>query len=134
MENAKDIQQGFEEDFKGGIKEYSIDEGDIDDTTATIGISDFAQHELGDIVFVELPEVGDEVEAGKAFGNVESVKAVSELYSPVSGKVVEVNEDLQSAPELVNKDAYAAWMIKVEPSEAPKDLLSEEEYKKLTAE
>ena len=97
-------------------------------------ISDFAQHELGDIVFVELPEVGDEVEAGKAFGNVESVKAVSELYSPVSGKVVEVNEELQSAPELVNKDAYAAWMIKVEPSEAPKDLLSEEEYKKLTAE
>ena len=99
-----------------------------------VGSSDFAQHELGDIVFVELPEVGDEVEAGKAFGNVESVKAVSELYSPVSGKVVEVNEELQSAPELVNKDAYAAWMIKVEPSEAPKDLLSEEEYKKLTAE
>ena len=99
-----------------------------------VGITDYAQHELGDIVFVELPEVGDEVDAGKAFGNVESVKAVSELYSPVSGKVVEVNEELQSAPELVNKDAYAAWMIKVEPSEAPKDLLSEEEYKKLTAE
>ena len=99
-----------------------------------VGISDFAQHELGDIVFVELPEVGDEVEAGKAFGNVESVKAVSELYSPVSGKVVEVNEELQSAPELVNKDAYAAWMIKVEPSEAPTGLLSEEEYQKLIKE
>ena len=99
-----------------------------------VGISDFAQHELGDIVFVELPEVGDEVKAGQPFGNVESVKAVSELYSPVSGKVVEINEELQSAPELINKDAAAAWMIKVEPSEAPTGLLSEEEYQKLIKE
>lgn len=96
-----------------------------------VGISDFAQHELGDIVFVELPEVGETVEAGKTFGNVESVKAVSEIYSPVSGTVTEINEELANAPELINKDAYAAWMIKVEPSAEPTDLLSEEEYKKL---
>jgi glycine cleavage system H protein len=98
----------------------------------SVGISDFAQHELGDIVFVELPEVGDSVEAGEAFGNVESVKAVSEIYSPVSGTVTEVNEDLQSAPELINQDAYAAWMIKVKVSSVSDELISSDDYDELT--
>jgi glycine cleavage system H protein len=93
-----------------------------------VGISDFAQHELGDIVFVELPEVGQTVEAGKAFGNVESVKAVSEIFSPVTGTVVEVNEEIQNAPESINKDAYAAWMIKVDVTAVSGDLMTEEEY------
>lgn len=80
-----------------------------------IGITDFAQSELGDIVFVELPEVGDEIEADEPFGSVESVKTVSELYAPVSGKVVEVNEELEDSPELVNESPYEkAWMIIVE--------------------
>ena len=98
----------------------------------TVGISDFAQHELGDIVFVELPEVGEIVEAGVAFGNVESVKAVSEIYSPVSGKVTEVNEDLQNAPELINQDALAAWMIKVKVSSVSEELISSDDYDELT--
>lgn len=83
-----------------------------------IGITDFAQDELGDIVFVELPEVGDELEADEPFGSVESVKTVSELYAPVSGKVVEINEDLDDSPEYVNESPYEkAWMVVVEPSD-----------------
>src|SRR5690625_4708905 len=96
-----------------------------------IGITDFAQSELGDIVFVELPEEGDEVEANESFGSVESVKTVSELYSPVSGTVVEVNEDLEDNPEYVNDSPYEqAWMIVVEPSDDAEldDLLSDKEY------
>jgi len=86
--------------------------------TVRIGVSDFAQDELGDVVFVELPSVGDEVVAGEAFGVVESIKAVSDLYSPVSGEVVAVNEDLFDTPELVNEDPYGdGWMIEVEPSD-----------------
>nr|MDH3153333.1 glycine cleavage system protein GcvH [Bacillus licheniformis] len=84
-----------------------------------IGITDFAQSELGDIVFVELPEVGDEIKADEPFGAVESVKTVSELYAPINGKVVEVNEDLEDSPEFVNESPYEkAWMIVVEPSDA----------------
>lgn len=84
-----------------------------------IGITDFAQSELGDIVFVELPEVGDEIKADEPFGSVESVKTVSELYAPINGKVVEVNEDLGDSPEFVNESPYEkAWMIVVEPSDA----------------
>ncbi|AAU24920.1 glycine cleavage system protein GcvH [Bacillus licheniformis] len=84
-----------------------------------IGITDFAQSELGDIVFVELPEVGDEIKADEPFGSVESVKTVSELYAPINGKVVEVNEDLEDSPEFVNESPYEkAWMIVVEPSDA----------------
>jgi glycine cleavage system H protein len=101
-----------------------------------VGITDHAQESLGDIVFVELPKVGAQLEAGKAFGTVESVKAVSELYAPASGKVIEVNEALNSAPEEVNKDAHKAWMIKVElsnPAEASA-LLSAEDYEKYIAE
>src|SRR5690625_2108576 len=83
-----------------------------------IGITDFAQDELGDIVFVELPEVGDELELNEPFGSVESVKTVSELYAPVSGKVVEVNEELEDSPEFVNESPYEnAWMIVVELSD-----------------
>lgn len=78
-----------------------------------IGITDYAQDALGDVVFVNLPEVGDEVVAGESFGDVESVKAVSDLISPVSGVVLEVNEELLDAPELLNSDPYGAWIIKV---------------------
>ncbi|REI11175.1 glycine cleavage system protein GcvH [Staphylococcus felis] len=87
----------------------------VDGNVALIGITDFAQSELGDIVFVELPEVDDEVSEGETFGSVESVKTVSELYSPVSGKIIEVNEDLEDEPEAVNESPYEkAWMVKVE--------------------
>lgn len=88
-------------------------EGDI----ATVGISDYAQHALGDIVFVDLPEVGDEVTAGEDFGAVESVKAASDLISPISGEVVEINEELEDAPEKVNEDAFANWIMKVKMSD-----------------
>ncbi len=87
----------------------------VEGNTAIIGITDFAQSELGDIVFIELPEVEDELTEGETFGSVESVKTVSELYSPVSGKVVAVNENLEDAPEAVNESPYEeAWMVKVE--------------------
>ena len=82
-----------------------------------IGISDYAQHALGNVVYVDMPEVDDEVTAGEEFGAVESVKAASDLMSPVSGTVVEVNEALDDQPELVNEDAYANWIIKVELSD-----------------
>ncbi|MES3161274.1 MAG: glycine cleavage system protein GcvH [Halorubrum sp.] len=88
-----------------------------DGETALVGISDFAQDELGDVVFVELPDVGDAVTAGEAFGVVESIKAVSDLYSPVSGEVVEINDALFDQPELVNEDPYGdGWMIEVAPA------------------
>lgn len=102
-----------------------------------IGITDFAQSELGDIVFVELPEVGDEIEADEPFGSVESVKTVSELYAPLSGKVVEVNEDLEDSPELVNESPYEnAWMVVVEPADTSEfdDLLSAEQYEAVIGE
>ena len=83
-----------------------------------IGITDYAQNALGNIVYVDMPEVDDEIEAGEEFGAVESVKAASDLNAPVSGKVVEVNEALEDAPELVNQDAYANWIIKVELADA----------------
>ena len=90
----------------------------VEGNIVTIGITDFAQNELGDIVFVELPEVDDEVSEGETFGSVESVKTVSELYSPVSGKITEINEDLEDEPEAVNESPYEkAWMVKVELSD-----------------
>jgi glycine cleavage system H protein len=85
----------------------------IEGNTGTVGITDYAQNALGDIVFVELPKPGTDVEAGKPFGTVESVKAVSELYAPASGTVVEVNNELTTAPEKVNSQPYGAWMIKL---------------------
>ncbi|TMN21282.1 glycine cleavage system protein GcvH [Lentibacillus cibarius] len=102
-----------------------------EDGKVRIGITDFAQDELGDIVFVELPEVGDEIQADEPFGSVESVKTVSELYAPINGKVVEINDELEDSPEFVNESPYEkAWMIVVEPAdEAELDqLLSAEQY------
>lgn len=99
-----------------------------------VGITEFASHELGDIVFVELPEVGAEIKKGETFGTVESVKAVSDLYAPVSGKVVAVNDKLEGSPELVNQSSHKdGWMIQVQPaSEAEfKDLLASDAYEKL---
>lgn len=91
----------------------------VDGDTVTIGITEFAQSELGDIVFVELPEEGDEIAKGDDFGSVESVKTVSELYAPVSGEVLEVNEELEDSPELVNESPYEeAWMLKVKLRDA----------------
>lgn len=103
-----------------------------DDDVARIGISDFAQDELGDVVFVELPDEGDEVTKGEQFGVVESIKAVSDLYAPVSGTVVDVNEELFDGPELVNDDPYGdGWMLEVDPSDPDEvdDLLTAEEYR-----
>ena len=99
-----------------------------------IGISDFAQDALGDLVFVNLPEVGDAVTAGEAFGDVESVKAVSDLLSPVSGTVAEINEELLDAPEKLNEDPYGAWIIKVENVTACEDLLDAAAYETFCAE
>ncbi|UOB21082.1 glycine cleavage system protein GcvH [Macrococcus armenti] len=101
-----------------------------EDNVKVIGITDFAQSELGDIVFVELPEVGDEITAGSPFGSVESVKTVSELYAPISGKVVEVNDELEDSPELVNESAMdQAWMIKVEADDSElADLMDQAQY------
>lgn len=104
------------------------------DGTAVIGISDYAQHELGDVVFVNLPEAGDSCEAGEPFGDVESVKSVSDLVSPVSGTVCEVNEDLLDSPELINEDPYGAWMIKVENAEIGEELLDAAAYEAFCAE
>lgn len=109
-------------------------EGDI----AVVGITDYAQHELGDVVYVELPEVGTTVEQGKPFGVVESVKAASDLYAPVSGEVVEINTALEDAPELVNNDPYGeGWMIKVRPTDwegEKANLLDAEAYRRLIEE
>ncbi|MDP3385890.1 MAG: glycine cleavage system protein GcvH [Eubacteriales bacterium] len=85
----------------------------IEDGEAFVGISDFAQHELGDIVFVDLPSVGDEFDAQDSFGAVESVKAASDIYMPVSGVILAVNEMLEESPELINEDAYENWIIKI---------------------
>src|ERR1700680_4099937 len=85
----------------------------VNGTAGTVGMTDYAQQSLGDIVFVELPRVGAELTKGKTFGTVESVKAVSDLYSPASGTVTEVNADLTTAPENINKDAHSAWLLKI---------------------
>jgi glycine cleavage system H protein len=108
----------------------------VNDKTATIGITDHAQESLGDIVFVELPKVGAQIQAGKSFGTVESVKAVSDLYAPASGKVTAVNDALNNSPETVNKDAHSAWMIKLELSNPAEvnGLLSADDYEKYVAE
>ena len=89
----------------------------VDGNIAIVGITDFAQHAMGDLSYVDMPEVDDEFEAGEEFGAVESVKAASDLFSPVSGTVVEVNEDLEDSPELLNEDAFANWIMKIEMSD-----------------
>jgi len=109
----------------------------IEGEKVRIGITDFAQAELGDIVFVELPEVGDELEADEPFGSVESVKTVSELYAPISGKVVEVNGELEDAPEFVNESPYEkAWMVVIEPSDKSEmdKLMDAKAYEEMTKE
>lgn len=88
----------------------------VDGDIATIGISDYAQHALGNIVYVDMPEVGDEIEAGDVFGAVESVKAASDLICPVSGEVVEINEELEDTPDAINNDAFENWIMKVKMS------------------
>src|SRR5436305_13748475 len=108
----------------------------VDSGAASIGITSYAQESLGDIVFVELPKVGSEITAGKTFGSVESVKAVSDLYAPASGTVTEINGELATAPEKINKDAHIAWIMKIKlknPGEL-NSLLSAADYEKLVAE
>ncbi len=90
----------------------------VEGDTAEVGITQYAQEQLGDVVYVDLPDAGKAVTAGESFGSIESVKAVSELFAPVSGEVVEVNAELKEHPERVNKDPHAAWMIKIRPSSA----------------
>jgi glycine cleavage system H protein len=104
--------------------------------TGTIGITDYAQNSLGDIVFVDAPKVGTKVEKGATFGSVESVKAVSDLYSPVSGTVTAINDELTSSPEKINTDAHTSWIIKVELGDASElnGLLSSADYEKFIAE
>ncbi|MEG1907909.1 MAG: glycine cleavage system protein GcvH [Raoultibacter sp.] len=99
-----------------------------DGTTAIIGLSDYAQNELGDLVFVNLPEVGDEVVAGEVFGDVESVKAVSDIISPVSGTVAEVNEKVLDNPEIINEKPYEAWFIHVNDATLSPDIIDAAEY------
>jgi glycine cleavage system H protein len=103
----------------------------VQDNVGTIGITDYAQHELGDVVYVDLPEVGDTFESGEPFGSVESVKAVSEVFSPLAGEVIEVNTKLEESPELINQSPHQqAWMVKIRltnPDEL-KSLLGSEEY------
>jgi glycine cleavage system H protein len=104
--------------YPAGYK-YSKDHEwiEIDGDRGKIGITDYAQAQLGDVVFVELPEVGTKLKAGQSFGNIESVKAVSELYAPVSGEVVEINTGLQAKPETINADPHATWMVTIKLSD-----------------
>ncbi len=100
----------------------------LDGDTAVIGLTDFAQDQLGDLVFVNLPEEGDSVTAGETFADVESVKAVSDVYSPVSGTVAKINEELLDAPEKINEDPYGAWFIQVEGVTDKEELIDAEAY------
>lgn len=123
----------YPEDLKYSKEhEWVLVEGNV----ATIGITDFAQDQLGDIVFVEMPAIGDKVSKEDAFGVVESVKAVSDVYAPVSGAVLEVNDDLPDNPEMLNEDPYGdGWMIKIEMNDPDelKDLMSAAEYEEYVA-
>jgi glycine cleavage system H protein len=122
--------------FDEGVKyqkshEWAKKEGEI----VTVGISDYAQDSLGDVVFVELPEVGSTIDKGEAFGVVESVKAASDVFMPVGGEIAEVNESLEDEPGTVNEDPFqAGWLIKIKPSDASEydDLMSADEYKEYT--
>jgi len=125
-------------DFPEGLY-YSKDHewGKVEGNIVIVGITDYAQDALGDIVFLELPPVGTDVEANVPFGTIESVKSVSDVYSPVTGKITEVNDAVTDAPEIINQDPYGeGWMVKIEmnnPDEI-KDLISTEEYQKSTEE
>jgi glycine cleavage system H protein len=106
----------------------------VDGKHATVGITDFAQSQLGDVVFLELPKTGRKLDAGETFGVVESVKAASDLYSPVAGRISEVNDKLASKPELINSDPFGeGWILKLDlTGDLPSDLLDEDAYKKVT--
>lgn len=109
----------------------------VDGDIATVGISHFAQDQLGEVVYVDMPSVGDEINAGESFGEIESVKSVSELFAPVSGEIIEVNDALEDTPEAVNEDPYGAgWMIKVKMNDpaAVSSLMSAEDYEAFIAE
>jgi glycine cleavage system H protein len=124
-------RMGYPESYR-----YTREHEWIEVGAGKVGITDYAQSTLGDIVFVDLPKVGATIEKGKVFGSVESVKAVSDLYSPVTGTVVEVNEELATAPEKINTDAHGAWMLKVkitDPSQVD-ELLSAADYEKYVKE
>jgi glycine cleavage system H protein len=124
-------RMGYPESYR-----YTREHEWIEVAAGKVGITDYAQSTLGDIVFVDLPKVGATIEKGKVFGSVESVKAVSDLYSPVTGTVVEVNEELATAPEKINTDAHGAWMLKVkitDPSQVD-ELLSAADYEKYVKE
>lgn len=102
--------------------------------TVSVGITDFAQGALGDIVYVQMPKVGDTVISGKVCGEVESTKSVSEIFAPVTGKVIAINESLSNSPELINSDPYnAGWLVEIELSETSSDLLTPEQYGQITA-
>jgi glycine cleavage system H protein len=106
----------------------------VDANTYTMGITDYAQDALGDIVYVQLPKVGEVITSGKVCGEVESTKSVSEIYAPVSGTVVAINESLANTPESINSDPYGdGWLVKIEVSTTPSDLLSAKDYAELTA-
>lgn len=106
----------------------------LEDGVVEIGLTDYAQSELGDIVFVNLPQEGDGVTAGETFADVESVKAVSDVYSPVTGSVTAVNEELLDAPQKINEAPYEAWMIRVQVEEEPQDLLTAQAYEQIIRE
>jgi len=106
----------------------------VDASTYTMGITDYAQSALGDIVYVQLPKVGEIVNSGKVCGEVESTKSVSEIYAPVSGTVIEINESLANSPESINSDPYGnGWLVRIEVTTTPSDLLSAKDYAELTA-
>ncbi len=102
---------------------------ELEDGSVLIGLDDYAQDQLGELVFINMPEVGDEVAAGESFGDVESVKAVSDVFSGVSGKVAEINEELIDNPQMINEDPYGAWIIKVEDISAWDELMDADAYK-----
>lgn len=107
-----------------------------DNGSVLIGITDYAQKALKDIVFVELPEVGDTITFGEVYGSVESVKAVSDIYSPISGEVIAINEDVEDSPEMLNEDPYGTWLLRVKPSNLDEELaklMTPEEYTDLCA-
>ena len=107
---------------------------DLPSGNISMGITDFAQGALGDIVYVQLPKIGEQITSGKVCGEVESTKSVSEIFAPVSGKVVSINDSLSNSPELINSDPYnAGWLLEIELSETASDLLSPDEYGQITA-
>jgi len=132
MEREKTQDMAYPANYKY-TKEHEWIE--VDGAKGTVGITDYAQSSLGDIVFVDLPKVGDKLEAGKIFGSVESVKAVSDLYAPASGTVTAVNEELANAPEKINADANQTWMLRLDLTDSAQDgLLSAADYEKFISE